>query len=306
MRTLLTILLTSLVWAVIITAFFEPRSTDEVAVPVVVEHNQIPEPTKQEKRAAKKTAQKSKTKSDNNAAKASAKSEAKQQKSQTVEPKVEATPEPTPAPATTEPTAPAPAPAPTPAPTPAPAPEKIDYAREIDGKWTPVVGAEYPLEFTKYNVAIQYRGYQKRVNYSLKGQKLKIYLDSNARCEITKQDGEYYLEIYNSQDFSGKYRRVSQPRKIAMRPLDAANYAELICGKWSPINGQEHTIEFTKYGTAIQYRGYEKRVEYTLNGSSLRIYLDSNASVVISEDASYYYLEIYNSQDFSGRYRKSK
>lgn len=184
--------------------------------------------------------------------------------------------------------------------------ESIDYARDIDGKWVPVEGAEHPIEFTKYNVAIQYRGYQKRINYSLKGQRLKIYLDSNARCEITKQDGEYYLEIYNSQDFSGKYRRVSQPRKIAMRRLDESTYTENICGKWSPINGQEHAIEFTKYGTAIQYRGYEKRMEYSLNGSDLRIYLDSNARVVISEDASYYYLEIYNSQDFSGRYRKSK
>ena len=187
---------------------------------------------------------------------------------------------------------------------PAPVTESIDYAREIDGKWTPVEGAKYPLEFTKYNVAIQYRGYQKRIDYSLKGQKLRIQFD-NARCEITKQGGEHFLEIYNSQEYSGKYRRTSQPRKIAMRQLDESLYAEAIVGKWSVINGQEHPLEFSKYGTAIQYRGYEKRIEYTLNGSNLRIQFD-NARVVISEDASYYYLEIYNSQDFSGRYRKSK
>ncbi|MBQ6869594.1 MAG: hypothetical protein IJO17_03925 [Alistipes sp.] len=91
-----------------------------------------------------------------------------------------------------------------------------------------------------------------------------------------------------------------------MRPLDQSLYAEAILGKWSVINGQEYALEFTKYGTAIQYRGYEKRIEYNLNGSNLRIYLDSSARVAISEDASYYYLEIYNSEDFSGRYRKSK
>lgn len=90
-----------------------------------------------------------------------------------------------------------------------------------------------------------------------------------------------------------------------MRQLDESLYAEAIVGKWSVINGQEHPLEFSKYGTAIQYRSYENRVEYTLNGSNLKIQFD-NARVVISEDASYYYLEIYNSQDFSGRYRKSK
>ena len=90
-----------------------------------------------------------------------------------------------------------------------------------------------------------------------------------------------------------------------MRPLDESLYAEKIVGKWTPINGQECPIEFSKYGTAIQSRGYEKRIEYTLNGSSLKIQYD-NARVALSEDASYYYLEIYNSEDFSGRYRKSK
>ena len=184
--------------------------------------------------------------------------------------------------------------------------QTIDIAREIDGLWEPVVGAEYPLEITKYNVAIQHRGFENRVNYSLKGDKLRIYFDINARCEITKEGKDYYLEIYNSEDFSGKYKRKSQPRKIAMRPIDASLYAEKLCGKWTPINGQKHPIEFSKYGTAIQHCGYENRVQYTLNGDALRIYFDNKASIVISEDASYYYLEIYNSKDFSGRYRRTK
>jgi hypothetical protein len=127
-----------------------------------------------------------------------------------------------------------------------------------------------------------------------------------ARVEIIKEGNDYYLEIYNSEDFSGKYKRVSQPRKIAMRPLPESQYSELINGKWAPINGQEYSLEFTKYGTAIQYHGsLDLRYDYSLTGAKLNIRYD-NARVAISEDASYYYLEIYNSEDFSGRYRKSK
>lgn len=302
MRSVLTILLTSLCWAFVIFLFFEPKSSkEEKSEPTVevVEAEKPAKPTRTEKKSARTE-------------KRAAKKEAQTKSTTAVE-----TPA---AEAAKAAEAPAQAPVQTPVQTPAKTAEEatitaeksssqevtIDYAREIDGKWQPVEGAEYPLEFTKYGTAIQHRGYQKRVSYSLKEQRLRIYLDSNARCEITKQGADYILEIYNSQGFSGKYKRVSQPRKIAMRPLDQSLYAEAILGKWSVINGQEYALEFTKYGTAIQHRGYEKRIEYNLNGSNLRIYLDSSARVAISEDASYYYLEIYNSEDFSGRYRKSK
>ena len=283
MRTILAVLLTSLVWSFVIVAFFEPREKgkEQQTVAPVAEQNSFSEevvaaPTK--KRSAKKAEKRAEKRTEQKAEPTTA-TKAEQKAAPTTATKAEQKPT-------------------------APATESIDYAREIDGKWTPVEGAEYTLEFTKYGTAIQYRGYQKRINYSLKGQNLKIDYD-NARCEITKQGGEYYLEIYKSQDYSGKYRRTSQPRKIAMRRLDASLYEEAIIGKWSVINGQEYPIEFSKYGTAIQYRGYEKRIEYSVNGSQLKIDYD-NARVVISEDASYYYLEIYNSQDFSGRYRKSK
>ena len=249
MRTVLTILLTSLFWALVIFLFFEPASSKEGSKAVVAESVEAPKveqsatskPKSTKKRAEQSTAQAETT---------------------------------------------------------------IDYAREIDGKWSPVEGAEYPLEITKYGVAIQYRGYANRVKCTISGKRLNIAYDK-ARFEITKVGSDYILEIYNSEDFSGKYKRASQPRKIAMRPLDESLYAENIIGKWSPINGQEHPIEFSKYGTAIQSRGYENRVEYTLSGSSLKIKYD-NARVRLSEDASYYYLEIYNSNDFAGRYRKSK
>lgn len=270
MRTILTILLTSLCWALVITVFFEPRHREEEPIVAPVEVVEVEKPTKptraerKSERTERKVAKKAETKTES-------KSE----------------PKPTPAPAKTAQTK-----------------QEVDYSELIDGKWQPVEGAEYPLEFTKYGVAIQYRGYSHRMKYSLSGKRLNIKYDK-ARCEISKVDGEYILEIYNSEEFSGKYKRVSQPRKIAMRLLDESSYIENIVGKWSPINGQEHPIEFSKYGTAIQKRGFDNRVEYSLNGSSLKIKYD-NARVAISEDASYYYLEIYNSEDFSGRYRRSK
>lgn len=253
MRTILTVLLTSLVWAFVILAFFEPRAKSEETTPpatTTVEPTVAPTPSRAEKKAEKRS----------------------EKRAQTA----------------------------------APVTENIDYTREIDGKWTPVEGAQHSLEFTKYGTVIQYHGsLQMRHDYSLSGKKMNIGYDK-ARIEIVKQGNDCYLEIYNSQEYSGKYRRTSQPRKIAMRQLDESLYAEAIVGKWSVINGQEHPLEFTKYGTAIQYHGsLELRHDYSLSGEKLKIQYD-NARVVISEDASYYYLEIYNSQEFSGRYRKSK
>lgn len=253
MRTILTVLLTSLVWAFVILAFFEPRAKSEETTPpatTTVEPTVAPTPSRAEKKAEKRS----------------------EKRAQTA----------------------------------APVTENIDYTREIDGKWTPVEGAKYDLEFTKYGTVIQHNGsLLLRHTYSLSGKKMNISYDK-ARIEIVKQGNDCYLEIYNSQEYSGKYRRTSQPRKIAMRQLDESLYAEAIVGKWSVINGQEHPLEFTKYGTAIQHHGsLELRHDYTLSGEKLKIQYD-NARVVISEDASYYYLEIYNSQEFSGRYRKSK
>jgi hypothetical protein len=309
MRTILTILLTSLVWAGIITLFFEPRSSEPATEPAteVVEQS-IPEQTKKVHREQKKSQRAEKKRAAEEAkveetevedVKVVAEPKAKAQEPKKEEPKVVEEPK-TKAqePKVDEPKAEQPKES--------SELQTIDIAREIDGLWEPVVGAEYPLEITKYNVAIQYRGFENRVKYSLKGDKLRIDFDLNARCEITKEGKDYYLEIYNSKDFSGKYKRKSQPRKIAMRPIDASLYAEKLCGKWTPINGQKHPIEFSKYGTAIQHCGYENRVQYTLNGDALRIYFDNKASIVISEDASYYYLELYNSKDFSGRYRRTK
>lgn len=282
MRTVLTVLLTSLAWAFVIACFFElrePTEAESAEPTTVVEQPATPAPTsKREQRAAKK------------AERAEQKAAKKAEKAEEAEKTEEATPAPAPAPAEL------------------PASQSIDYAREIIGQWTPVEGSQYPLEISKYGCAIQTKyGVKMRYRYAIKGKRIDIGYDSNAKFEITKEDGVVYLELFNTTDFSGKYKRVSQPRKIAMRPLDTSVYAENIVGKWKPLDGQEFNLELTKYGAAIQTKyGADMRYDYSLNGKKLSIGYDSSATVDISEDASYYYLEIYNSEDFSGRYRKSK
>lgn len=181
-------------------------------------------------------------------------------------------------------------------------------SQEIVGKWQPVEGAEYSLEFTKYGTAIQYRsGYLSRHPYSLNGNIANIGYSNNLKIEITAKGGVVYLEIYNSDDFSGKYKRVSRPKEINYNAISGDLYSTAIVGKWTPIDGQEYAMEFTKYGVAIQVRNsYNSRTEYKLEGNKLKIAYDNNARVALWEDNQYYYLEIFNTEDFSGRYRKTK
>ena len=183
-----------------------------------------------------------------------------------------------------------------------------NISQEIVGKWQPVEGAEYSMEFTKYGTAIQYRGsYQSRHPYSLNGNIAKIGYSNNLKIEITSNGGVTYLEIYDSDDFSGKYKRVSRPKVINYNAISGDLYTTAIVGKWTPIDGQEYAMEFTKYGVAIQVRGsYNSRTEYKLEGNKLKIAYDNNAKVALWEDANNYYLEIFNTTDFSGRYKKAK
>jgi hypothetical protein len=179
----------------------------------------------------------------------------------------------------------------------------------IVGKWQPVEGAKDPLEFTKYGTVIQtsYGTLQMRYDYRIAGDKMKIRYD-DATFKIVKEGSATYLEIYNSNDFSGRYRRASQPAKINATVIDKSAYPTYIIGKWTPITGQENPIEFTKFNTAIQmvYGMLDMRYEYSLNDDKLSIRYDKDARVVISEDANNFYLEIFNTTDFSGRYKKSK
>ena len=181
-------------------------------------------------------------------------------------------------------------------------------SQDIVGKWQPVEGAEYSLEFTKYGTAIQYRsGYLSRHPYSLNGNIANIGYSNNLKIELTVKGAVTYLEIYDSDDFSGKYKRVSRPKVINYTAISGDLYSTAIVGKWTPIDGQEYAMEFTKYGVAIQVRNsYNSRTEYKLEGNKLKIAYDNNARVALWEDNQYYYLEIFNTEDFSGRYRKTK
>lgn len=197
----------------------------------------------------------------------------------------------------------------TPEPVVANAQANVDYKQEIVGKWNPVEGAKEPLEFTKYGTVIHtvYNELHMRYDYRITSDKIKIRYD-DATFKIIKEGNTTYLEIYNSEDFSGRYRRISQPTKINASVIDKSAYPTHIIGKWTPITGQENPIEFTKFNTAIQmvYDMLDMRYEYSLNEDRLSIRHDKNARVVISEDANNYYLEIFNTTDFSGRYKKSK
>lgn len=175
------------------------------------------------------------------------------------------------------------------------------------GKWQPVEGAEYPLEFTKYGAVIQHHGsFQMRYSYATHGENMDIRYDK-ASFKLLSENNIVYLEIYNSRDFSGRYKKVSQPKNIEATKLSKEEYPTLIVGKWNPINGQEYPLEFTKFGTAIQMHGsFDMRYDYSLNNDKMVIRYDKDARVVISEDTKYYYLELYNTTDFSGRYRKTK
>ena len=179
----------------------------------------------------------------------------------------------------------------------------------IVGKWQPMEGAEYPLEFTQYGAVIQTDKYGllSRYAYATNGDQMKIQYD-NAQFKLLSENNNIYLEIYNSKDFSGRYKLLSQPQKINATILPKENYSTLIVGKWTPVNGHIDNIEITKFGTVIQTDKYDldSRYDYSLNGDKLVIKYDKNARIVISEDANYYYLEIYNTTDFSGRYRKKK
>lgn len=178
---------------------------------------------------------------------------------------------------------------------------------DIAGLWSPVEGAEFPLEFTPYGTMIQQMyGVPFRKEYSVQGNRIKISYEL-AEFKLLNEKGATYLEIYKSKDYSGRYVRKALPKQVAATPLAKSQYAETAVGKWSPIDGQKHPLELTKFNTAIQnMHGVNMRYDYTLNEEMLSIGYDKNAHIVLSEDNSYYYMEIHNTEDFSGLYRRTK
>ena len=175
MRTILTILLTSLFWSFVIMVWFEPRSDQSQSEEMYAETTVVKPNT------ATTVAQQSGRKS--------AEKEVARQVSKE-----------TPAPAAKQPTTPKPEPQISNKVTEVErkmvekpsvenvATAELDYVGEIDGKWTPVEGAEFPLEFTKYGTLIQtrYGSLNVRHFYTISSDKrMKIGYNS-ARFEIVK------------------------------------------------------------------------------------------------------------------------
>ncbi len=180
--------------------------------------------------------------------------------------------------------------------------------QSITGVWSPVEGAEYPLTITKYGTVIQHinSAVNMRYQYNLSGSNLKIGYDRNAQANVYVENGKTYLEIYNSEKFSGKYRLSSKAVNIDGNIINASEYPTAITGKWKPIFGAEYPLEISKYGTVIQNinSAVNMRYNYSLDQDCLKIGYDKNARVAVIKNANGTYLEIYNSEKFSGLYKK--
>ena len=178
----------------------------------------------------------------------------------------------------------------------------------ITGVWSPVEGAEYSLTITKYGTVIQHinSAVNMRYQYNLSGSNLKIGYDRNAKANVYAENGKTYLEIYNSEKFSGKYRLTSKAVTIGGDRVNASDYQTVIVGKWKPVFGAEYPLEISKYGTVIQNinSAVNMRYDYSLDQDCLKIGYDRNARVSIVKNTTGTYLEIYNSEKFSGLYKK--
>ena len=91
------------------------------------------------------------------------------------------------------------------------------------------------------------------------------------------------------------------------------DYSQDIIGRREPIEVSEHYIEFTKYGTLIQWIwGIKKEFPYTIKRDIVSIRQDTDierfqnidfkVNITSNEDGTY--LEIYDVTNLSGKYRK--
>ena len=176
------------------------------------------------------------------------------------------------------------------------------------GKWEPLDGAKHPIEISRYGTVIQWwaEGHNSRYEYSLIENEIVI-AHKHSKYKISKEEDQTYLEIFNNDEFSGKYIKHSNHFAPAGQLIAQENLKEEIVGKWQPVCGAKHPIEITKYGTIIQHwaKGHNSRFDYTLNGNQLDIRYNE-CKVEVVKNKSNTYLEIYNDNEFSGLYLKTK
>lgn len=95
---------------------------------------------------------------------------------------------------------------------------------------------------------------------------------------------------------------------------DVKNYAELICGYWKPVEGNQYSLEISKYGTVVQWMVYSSgdkyersRESYTISGNKLNI--DDGyykCAVEVLNEGGATYLEVYGHEKYAGKYRLRK
>ena len=88
------------------------------------------------------------------------------------------------------------------------------------------------------------------------------------------------------------------------------NSARLIVGYWEPMECNSFHLEFTKYGTIVQWAGGDSNEElsrerYAVRGKRLYIgHLPDLYGIRITVSGKNNYLEIYGDEKYAGKYRK--
>ena len=181
---------------------------------------------------------------------------------------------------------------------------------ELFGKWLPLEGAKHPIEISRYGTVIEWWAgkHCSRYDMTISGKNISIGYNKNGRFEISKEGNLTFLEIFNNEEFSGKYLKEASHVSGIGDKLQVSQYATAILGYWQPYEAAQYPIEITKYGTLIEHwaKGHSSRYEYKLEGARLDVEYERDMRVEITQNEQYIYLELYNSDKFSGCYRRKR
>ena len=108
--------------------------------------------------------------------------------------------------------------------------------------------------------------------------------------------------------------KAEQPKPTSAPKPDVKNYAELICGYWKPVEGNQYSLEISKYGTVVQWKVYGtgskyewSRKSYTISGNKLNIHDGCyKCAVEVLNEGGATYLEVYGHENYAGKYRLRK
>ncbi len=115
------------------------------------------------------------------------------------------------------------------------------------------------------------------------------------------------------EDIKMNYDSVEKPTQSVVADAPAPkDYSKEIVGYWIPVEGNSYHLEITKYGTVTQWKHYssgkekyeQSRDEYNIKGDRLKIFIH-DCRVEVTTKNGFTYLEIYGSEKYAGKYRKS-